>query len=118
MKTDGRPWSRLLYAISNTKGYTPLYEKLREEKFVPDDLHRALSTLPTLFPRYRRSKQRLYTLNDTFIVDFSKGLYFFVITEKGVETLQFSKLFYDIRSMWAARPYTGAYTNHHLSVLL
>ena len=60
-----------------------LYEKLREDGFVPDDLDRALSTLPSTIPRYRRSNF-LYTLNNTFIVDFSSfGSVFLVITEQG-----------------------------------
>jgi hypothetical protein len=87
LRADGQPWSRPLYHLS--KYYSPLYEKLKEERFVSDDLDAALSTLPTKIPSYRRS-QFLYTLNDTFIVDFSsRRLFLFLVTEQVVESLPF-----------------------------
>jgi hypothetical protein len=114
LKSDGLPWSRPLYILS--KFFLPLYEKLREERFVPDDLDRVLLTFPTA--RLSRS-QILYTLNDTFIVDFSTlESYVFVITEQGVQSLSFTYMFYDNRGKYKCTPYTGAYTNHHLLILL
>ena len=115
LRTNGRPWFRPLFGLSNS--YFPLYEKLREEQFVPDDLHTILSTLPSVKLRYSRSRP-FYTINDTFIIDFSHiKLDLFVITDQGVGNLQLSRLFYDGRSMFKAipGPYTGAYTNHHFS---
>jgi hypothetical protein len=115
LRTNGRPWSRPIYVVS--KFYTPLYKKLREERLVPDDLDTVLSTLPSTSSTYRW-KQFLTILNDTFTVDFSsKSLTFFVITEQGVENLSFPKIFFDARRMCKATPYTGAYTNYHLSIL-
>jgi hypothetical protein len=67
LKLNGQPWSRPLCVLS--KYYKPLYEKLREDRLVPDDFDTILSTLTSGFPRYNRS-QLLYTLNDTFIVGF------------------------------------------------
>ena len=61
-------WSCPLYVLS--KSYIPLFENLREERFVSDDLDAAVLTLTPRSPRYRQ-RQLLYTLNDTFIVDFS-----------------------------------------------
>jgi hypothetical protein len=114
LRADGLPWSRPLFSLS--KHYFPLYEKLREEGFVSDDLDAALSTMPSRQPRYRKS-QLLYTLNDTFLVNFSsKVSHFFVITEQGTESLSFAYMFLDYRN--GVAPYTGAYTNHHLSILL
>jgi hypothetical protein len=116
LRTDGLPWSRPLYVLS--KSYLPLYEKLREERFVPDDLDRVLLTLPSAKPNYCGSRF-FYTLNDTFTVDFSKNmLTFFVITEQGMKKLPNKGLFCDQRRMFNRTPYTGAYTNHHLSMLL
>jgi hypothetical protein len=116
LKSDGRPWSRPLSVLS--KYYKPLYEKLREDGLVPDDLHAILSTSTTKFPSYSR-RQFLYTLNDTFIVDFSSSAhYFFVITEQGMEMLRFRKPFVENRGGRQINPYTGAFPNHHLSILL
>ena len=42
LRTDGLPWRRSLYALSQY--YFPLFEKLREERLVPDDLDTVLST--------------------------------------------------------------------------
>jgi hypothetical protein len=36
LKSNGQPWSRPLFVVSRL--YIPLYEKLREERLVPDDL--------------------------------------------------------------------------------
>ena len=116
LRSDGQPWSRPLYLLP--KYYSSLYEKLREDQLVSDDLDRVLSTLPSKSPCYRRSRQRLYTLNDTFTVDFSGGGSFFFITEKGMETLPFFKVFFDRREIYKSTPYTGAQTNCHLSLRL
>jgi hypothetical protein len=110
---DGQPWSRPLLVLP--KNYIPLYEKLREERLVPDDLDAVLSTLSSSMPRPR--SQLLYTLNDKFIVDFSTlSTLLSVITEKGVRTVQFAGPFTERRT--ESKPYTGAYTNHHLSIRL
>ena len=45
LPTDGLPWSRPLYVL--LKKFLPLYEKLREDRFILDDLDRALLTLPS-----------------------------------------------------------------------
>ena len=66
---NGQSWSRPLYTVS--KYYSLLYEKLREERLVPDDLDTVFSTLPSNRPIYSRS---LYTLNDTFIIDFEASI--------------------------------------------
>ena len=96
LRTNGRPWSRPLYVLS--KYSPPLYEKLREDGFVPDDLDRVLSTFPTLIPKYGRS-HFFYTLNDNFIIDFSSyRILFFVITEQGVGNLPFNRTIYDGRN--------------------
>jgi len=106
LRTDGLPWSRPLYVLPNY--FFPLYEKLREERFVPDDLDRVLLTLPSAKLKYRRS-HILYTLNDTFIVDFNKNnLALFVITERGVESLSKTEMFFDQRIMFICLPYTGS----------
>jgi hypothetical protein len=110
LKLDGQPWSRPLFTVS--KYYPSLYEKLREEGFVPDDLDAVLSTF-TRLPTY----QQIHTLNDTFIVDFSsRHLFLTSITEQGKETLRINGLFQGQRPTRKS-PYTGAYyTNHHLSI--
>jgi hypothetical protein len=116
LKPDGQLWSRPLFAVS--RFYTPLYEKLREERLVPDDLD--LSTFPHRSLSYGRG-QYLYTLNDTFIVDFGAVTHnISVVTEQGMETLIFSGPFCDRRHgvNRGYNPYTGAYTNHDLSILL
>ena len=113
LRTDGHPWTRPLCYLP--KIFSPLYEKLRKEKFVSDDLHRVLSPLISSmsppFPKYRRS--RLYTLNDPFIVDFSKPkAFFFAITEQGMQNLILCDMFTDGRDRdihASIRPYTGAY---------
>ena len=104
LKINGQPWSHPLLRVS--KYHIPLYEKLREDGLVPDDLDAVLST----FPPAARKCQHLYTLNDTFIVDFSmKELYFVVITEHGVETIKLSRKFVGERRTLRS-PYTGAYS--------
>ena len=110
LRTNGRTWSRTLYGVS--KYYIPLYKKLREELIVPDDLDAALSSFPSKNPLYRQG-HFLYTLNDTFIINFGT-VRFFVITEQGMENLPFDRKFYDARKMYNTRPYTGAYTIQHL----
>ena len=105
--TNGLPWSRPLCILPRL--YPPLYEKLREERLVPDDLDTILSTLPTTSFKYRRT-QLLYTLNDPFIVDFSSSdLAFFVITEQGIENIRFLRPFIDKRQMRHGPPYTGVH---------
>jgi hypothetical protein len=118
LRTNGRAWSRPLYFLP--KYYTPLYDKLREDRLVQDDLHAVLSNLPSKCPIYG-SSSILYTLNDTFIVDFnSVESNFVVITERCVDTLAVHKLFSDSRGLYdnlQPQPYTGAYTNRYLPVL-
>jgi hypothetical protein len=110
LKLNGQPWSRPLFVVS--RYYTPLYEKLREERLVPDDLDSVLSTFPHRSLSYGRG-QFLYTLDDTFIVNFGAANHnITVVTEQGMEILIFP--FCEIRG----KPYTGAYTNHDLSILL
>ena len=108
LKSDGQIWSRPLHVLSER--YTPLYEILREDKLIPDELDAALSTLPSKYPRYSH-RTYLYTLNDTFIVDFSHGKHqsLFVITEKGAEDLRLKNLFSKTYPTPRA-PYTGACT--------
>ena len=85
LKLNGQPWSCSLYIVS--KYYTPLYEKLREDGFISDDLDAILSTLPKV-----QKSHPIYTLNDTFIIGFSYSSSFFtVITEQGIESLHFSQ---------------------------
>ena len=110
LKLNGQPWSRSLCRVS--KYYIPLYEKLREDGLVPDDLDAVLSTFPPVKP----TSQPLYTLSDTFILDFSKKrLKFTVITEQGVEVIQFGGAFFERRPEKRS-PYAGAYTKHHLTI--
>jgi hypothetical protein len=110
---NGQAWSRPLLFLP--RYYAPLYEKLKEEGLVPDDLDRVLSTLPYKFPSYR-GRQRLFTLNDRFIVDFSKKDTFFVITEQGTAIQFLRSAFFDSRLIRC--PYTGAHSNRHLSLVL
>ena len=106
MKKNGETWSRPLFVLP--KYYIPLYEKLREELFVPDDLNTALSTFPDRFPRYRGHSQFLYSLNDTFILTFSIGRQsFIVITEQGTMFLQPNSLFGVESAGKRHLPYTG-----------
>ena len=109
VRMDGQLWSRPLYSL--TKYYVPLYEKLREDRLLPDDLVKALalSTFPLRKIFYHRSHFH-YTLNDTFTVDFSKRRSFLIfVTEQGVEDLVLNQVFCDHRTMHRdRRPYTGA----------
>ena len=118
LRYNGRPWSRPLHVLPEL--YIPLYEKLREEQLVPDDLDRVLSALPK--ENFRYSWSHLYTLNDEFIVDFGIwGMELFVITEQGAERLRLLELFSDRRKRSKAifyRAYTGGYANHPISTLL
>jgi hypothetical protein len=113
LKSDGLPWSRPLYVLPTY--FLPLYGKLREERFVPDDLDKVLLTLPSAKLNYCRS-QILYTLDDTFIVDFSHVIRSFVVTERGVGSLLQSSLFVDQRKMFMRTPYTGAYKSPSLDI--
>ena len=106
-----QPWSRSLYHVS--KFFLPLYEKLREDGLVSDDLDAFLSTLPPKLPRC----QLLYTLNDTFVIDFSfTKQTLFAITEHGITPLSFNGPWVEWRPDSRA-PYTGIYTNHTISRL-
>jgi len=103
---NGQLWKRPIYMLS--KYWPPLYEKLREDQFIPDDLHKALSTLPLKNPNYYRN-HFLYTLNDTFIVDFNRlRLSFLVITEQGLETMSIEKGFFYTNTSTRLRPFTGS----------
>jgi hypothetical protein len=103
MKINGQVWSRPLIVLS--KLYPPLYEKLREELLVPDDLDAVLSTFPPRFPKYSQT-QFLYTLNDTFIVNFSyHDQKFNIVTEQGMEILRLTGLFSETSAYLL--PYTG-----------
>jgi hypothetical protein len=103
LKTNGQPWSRPLFVVS--KRHILLYEKLKEELLVPDELDAILSTFPHKSVRYRQC-QSLYTLNDTFIVNFgSHKQHFTAITEQGIETLRLSGLF--METCARIMPYTG-----------
>ena len=110
---NGQLWSHPLYRLS--KKFPSLYEKLKEDRFIPDDLDKVLADLPSKM--FYPQSHLLYTLNDTFIVDFStRELNFFIVTEQGVERLTLLSVFSDTRSGWRdCRPYTGVYTCHHLS---
>ena len=103
-KLNGQVWSRPLFALS--KFFIPLYDKLREELLVPDDLDAVLSTFPKRSIIYGRS-QLLYTLNDKFIVTFAHWQSFMVITEQGMETLLLHGLFIEMGAK--IKPYTGEY---------
>jgi hypothetical protein len=110
LRLDGQPWSQSLFSVS--KHYIPLYEKLREDGLVSDNLDAVLSTF-TRVPQC----QQIYTLNDTFIVDFSSpDLFLTLITEQGMEMIRINSAFDDQRRTRMMSPYTGAYTNHHLSI--
>jgi hypothetical protein len=117
LTANGQPWSRPLSVLP--KHSIPLYEKLREDRLVPDDLDAVLLTFAQRIPQYRQT-QILYTLNDAFIVNFSNIVVsLWVITERGMEILRLTGLFNQDRDIIRYfMPYTGAYTNHHLSILL
>ena len=114
LKSNGLPWSRSLFVLSRC--FIPLYKKLREEQFVSDDLQEVLSTFP---PIALARSQLLFTLNDAFTIDFgSYDTFFYVITEQGMQTVRFYQPFFDKREISRGIPYTGAYTNHHILILL
>ena len=116
LRANGQLWSRPLHSLP--KYYPLLYEKLREELLVPDDLDTML--ISTFSQKSTNSRsQLLYTLNDTFFIDFStKDLFLFVVTEQGVGSLTFFRPFRDNRDRRNVSPYTGAYTNCLPSLLL
>jgi hypothetical protein len=111
LRTNGRAWSRPLYFLP--KYYTPLYDKLREDRLIQDDLDTVLSNSPSQSFHYSRHSC-LYSLNDTFIVDFSSfKSNFIVVTEQGMGKLSVQAIFKDgrDRDIYNGRlPYTGAYT--------
>jgi len=101
LRLDGRPWSHSLRDVS--KYYTSLYEKLKEDGLVSHDLDAVLSTLPRVFKNHA-----IYTLNDTFVVDFShNNAHFAIITEQGVESIRFTRAFEERRLSITTLPYTG-----------
>ena len=107
LRPDGQMWSHPLFLLP--KVLSPLYEKLREDQLIPDDLDRVLVALPS-----RKSDHRshfLYTLNDTFIVDFSSQMVVLnVITEQGMQRFRLQHIFTDRRDKCGdvREPYTGA----------
>ena len=104
LRKNSHPWTRSLLISLST-----LYEKLREENLVPDDLDRALSTSLSSGLFTRSQSQILYTINDTFTIDFSnKTKCLIVITEQGVCRIAFDGVFSDYRDGGHCRPYTGA----------
>ena len=108
LSLNGQPWSRPLVMLSGYSSYFPLYKKLKNDGLVSNDLDTIVSTFPRSSSMYCRGQQ-LYTLNDTFMVDFHReDLQFTIVTEQGVETLDFTKPFLDNRVASFA-PYTGAY---------
>ena len=111
LRPDGQMWSHPLFLLP--KVLSPLYEKLREDQLIPDDLDKVLAALPS-----RRSNRRshfLHTLNDTFIIDFSCRKWIpCVVTEQGIHRLPLHNVFTDNRKICKEVPYTGAYTSHHL----
>jgi hypothetical protein len=107
LRTSGQPWSRPLYNVS--RSFIPLYQKLREDRLVSDELDSSLSTLPVKRLVYSLN-QLLYTINDPFTVDFGPNARnLTVITERGMATIQLRKQFFDGRVCCRGFPYTGAY---------
>ncbi|KAF8816989.1 hypothetical protein BYT27DRAFT_7237721 [Phlegmacium glaucopus] len=105
LRGNGQPWWRPLCTISKT--YVPLYQKLREEGLVPDDLDAILSTFSHRYFIYTLG-QVLYTLDDTFTIDLSNdGHYISVITEQGKIMMPFRRHFFDNRASRGGTPYTG-----------
>ena len=116
LKSNGETWFRRLFALSKCKIYVSLYEKLKEDLLVPDDLHTVLSTFPYKSPRYHQS-QTLFTLNDTFIIELGAMVQrIFFITEQGMESLRFTGPFSEQTEHHISNPFTGAYTNHHILI--
>ena len=106
LKSDGQIWSRPLHVLPER--YSPLYETLKEDKLIPDDLDAVLLSFPSISPRYSH-RTCLYTLNDPFIVDFSGERTLYVITEKGMVNLPFKKPFI-LNLPTPIAPYTGECT--------
>ena len=105
LRTNGRPWSRPLHVLPQC--YTAIYKKLREEQLIPDDLHAALSAFPNKIARYS-SSQHLFTLHDTFIIDFANyAMNLSVITEKGIKLVCFAGHWLDDRAKNGVKPYKG-----------
>ena len=118
LKSNGQTWLRPLIVLSNFMNYIFLYEKLKEDLLVPDDLHTILSTFPHTSPKYSRS-QILYTLNDTFIIELGATVQrISFVTEQGMESIFFTGQFSEQAEFHKRNPFTGAYTNHHLLILL
>ena len=98
---------------------TSLYEKLRLDQLIPDDLDGALATIPKNLIQYSRNNV-LYTLNDTFTsMSLTLRRISSPLPDQGVESLRLIRLFFRCSSnVYECRPYTGADTNHHLLILL
>ena len=81
LRTNSQPWSRPLYILQ--KHYLPLYEKLREERFIPDNFGRSFALKMIQF--------------------------LFVITEQGatLESLTFNYVFHGLFS-WICRKCLGS----------
>jgi hypothetical protein len=108
LKLNGQPWSRPVCILP--RYYNSLYEKLREDRLVPDNLDAILSTFTSKLPK--NGYQLLYTLEDTFIVDFSsRQLIFSVVTEQGMEKLSFRVPYFEQHG-GRVMPYTGAYSRY------
>ena len=105
LRPNGQLWSRPLIHLSNH--YPSLYEKLREEGIIPDDLDTVLAAFPLKLPANSRL---FHTLNDTFLYDFgSRKLPFLAVTEQGAERVSLFDIMSDTRGhMRNSRPYTGA----------
>jgi hypothetical protein len=107
LQRNGRPWSLPLYCVSKYSSYRLLYEKLREERLVPDDLDAALSTLPAKMCTYSLGHV-LFTLNDPFILNLNaQSVTLLIITGQGVEKVRFYSRI--------EGPYTGGYLSKCLN---
>ena len=87
LRTDGVCHGRVHFILFQNP-ITSLYEKLRQDQLIPDDLDGALATIPKNLIQYSRNSV-LYTLNDTFILNVSHSTpYFFAVIEsrRGVAT--------------------------------
>ena len=112
LQPDGVIWLWPLYSVS--KFHCPLYENLREDRLISDDLDTVLAALPSKRHKHRHC---IYTLNDTFIIDFSSArTVLFVITEQGAENLTLNGLFCDWRDDAWTNPYTCAYIGLYLLI--
>jgi hypothetical protein len=107
LRMNGRPWFRPLYTVS--RSHTSLYQKLREDGLVSDDLDSVLSSLPIKHLVFSID-HLLYSFNDEFIIDFGAlEQTFSILTEKGLVRASFRAQFFDGRHLRRGRPYTGAY---------